>query len=69
MIAYVEYDGYNLRMKTNKGRKWTTYRRTSARKLKFEDKFGNRIRIKSNGELEWKRSDGRREIEFRKRYY
>ncbi len=67
-IAYVEYDGIVVRMKTNRNRRWTTYRRTNARRPIFEDRWGNRIRFKRNGELEWRRSDGRREIEFRKRF-
>jgi hypothetical protein len=68
-VAYVEYDGFALRMKTNRSRKWTTFRRTHHRKLVFEDKWGNRLKFKNNGELEWKRADGRRDIDFVKRYY
>jgi hypothetical protein len=51
-------------MKTNRGRKWTTYRRTNNRRMIFEDKWGNRLRLRNNGRLEWKRADGRRDIDF-----
>ena len=63
-IAYVEFDGYNIRMKTNRSRKWTTYRRTNSRRMTFEDKWGNRLKLRKNGKLEWKRADGRRDIDF-----
>lgn len=68
-IAYVEYDGYSIRMKTNKSRKWSTYRRTNNRRLVFEDKWGNRLRLKNNGKLEWQRADGRRDIDFVKEHF
>ena len=67
-VAHVEYDGIVVRMKTNKSRKWITYRRSHARKLTFEDRWGNTIRFKNNGELKWNRSDGRRDIEFRRNW-
>jgi len=69
MIAYVEYDGYNIRMKTNRGRKWVTYRRTNNRKPIFKDRYGNRLKLRNNGKLEWRRADGRRDINFVKNYY
>ena len=48
-VAYVEYDGYNIRMKTNRSRKWITYRRTNNRKMVFEDRYGNRLKLRNNG--------------------
>ena len=65
-IAHVEFDGNVVRMKTNKSRRWITYRRTHHKKLFFEDKWGNRLKFKNNGDLDWKRSDGRRDIQFHK---
>lgn len=67
-LAYVDYDGFVLRMKTNRARGWTNYRRTHHRKLEFEDRFGNSVRFKNNGELRWRRGDGGRTLTFRKRY-
>lgn len=67
-IAYVDYDGFVLRMKTNRSRGWTTYRRTHHRKLEFEDRFGNTIRFRNNGEMRWRRADRGRTIDFIKDY-
>ena len=66
--AHVQYDGYTLKMKTNRSRKWTTYRRTHNRKLVFEDRWGNRIKFKNNGQMEWRRADNGRNIDFHKTY-
>ena len=66
--AYVEYDGYTLKMKTNRSRKWTTYSRTHHKKLVFEDRWGNKVKFKKNGQMEWKRADNGRHIDFHKTY-
>ncbi|WP_235296455.1 hypothetical protein [Portibacter marinus] len=68
VVAYVEFDGYSVRMRTNNSKKWTTYRRTNSRKLHFEDRWGNRLRFKNNGRLQWRRADGRRNIDLTRDY-
>ncbi len=68
-VAYVEFDGFAVQMKTNKNRNWTTFRRVHPKKLLFEDRYGNTIKFTNSGKMEWKRSDNRREIVFRRSYF
>lgn len=65
VIAYVEYNGYTVRMKTNRAPGWITYYRSHSRKLRFEDRWGNELKFRRNGDLEWERR-GRRDVDLRR---
>lgn len=67
-IMDLEYDGFLVRMRTNRSRRWVTYRRTNSRRVIFADRWGNSLLFKNNGEVRWRRADGLRNLRLRRHF-
>lgn len=62
---FIQRSGRNIKVKEGRYGRWVVYRHMNRNKPYFKDRYGNTLKFRRNGTLDWDR-EHRRDLEFRK---